>query len=407
MKLVKKDSQLFHKLLERNTSFKKKISKRVSKIVEDVRLRGDSALIEYTKKFDKVKLSSKNLKVTEEEINASFQGLDSSLILALKTAIENMFRFYKKQVPKRIKLKTEEGKKIEEFAIPLERVGIYIPGAQAPLVSSVYMCAIPAIVAGVKQIVLASPPTFRGSINPYVLATASLLKIKNIYKVGGAQAIASLAFGTETIPKVDKIVGPGNEYVTEAKRQVFGIVDIDMLAGPSELLIVAGRKANPEYIIKDLEAQIEHTSAIGIIITLSKTLAKQLRKVNIPRAYLIEANNLEEAVDLVNKFSPEHLELMLKNWRSFVKKLRNAPAVFLGDYSPVALGDYIAGPSHVLPTGGTARFFSGLSVYDFLKRIHLISYSKKAFVKDSQALEKIADLENMKKHIESIKIRFK
>jgi len=407
MKLVRKDSQLFSKLVERNFCFKRKISKKVSKIIDDVKLRGDSAVIEYTKNFDKVKLTSKALKITEEEINSSFSSLDSSLILSLKTAIDNVFKFYRQQLPKKFKLKTEEGKKIEEIFLPLERVGIYIPAGQSPLVSSVYMSAIPAIVAGVKQIILVSPPTFNGSINPYILATASLLKIKDIYKVGGAQAISALAFGTETIPKVDKIVGPGNEYVTEAKRQVFGIVDIDMLAGPTELVVVAGRKANPEYIVKDLQAQTEHRSGIGIVITLSKSLSKQLRKVNLPSTYLIEAKNLEEAVNLVNKISPEHLEIMLKDWRSFLKKLRNAPAVFLGDYSPVALGDYLAGPSHVLPTGGSARFFSGLSVYDFLKRTHLVYYSKKALLKDSQALEKIASLEKMEKHIESVKVRLK
>ncbi|MCD6539490.1 MAG: histidinol dehydrogenase [Candidatus Omnitrophica bacterium] len=407
MKLVRKGSQLFSKLVERNFCFKRKISKKVSKIIEDVRLRGDSAVIEYTKSFDKVKLTSKTLKITEEEINSSFSSLDSSLILSLKTAIDNVFKFYRQQLPKKFKLKTEEGKKIEEVFLPLEKVGIYIPAGQSPLVSSVYMSAIPAIVAGVKQIILVSPPTFNGSINPYILATASLLKIKDIYKVGGAQAISALAFGTDTIPKVDKIVGPGNEYVTEAKRQVFGIVDIDMLAGPTELVVVAGRKANPEYILKDLQAQTEHRLSIGIVITLSKTLSKQLRKVNLPSVYLIEAKNLEEAVNLVNKISPEHLEIMLKDWRSFLKKLRHAPAVFLGDYSPVALGDYLAGPSHVLPTGGSARFFSGLSVYDFLKRVHLVYYSKKALLKDSQALEKIASLEKMEKHIESVKVRLK
>jgi len=388
-----------------NCKIKKRVSKKVSEIVSNVRARGDSALIEYTKKFDKVRLTAKDLRVSEREINASFQDIDSSLILALKSAIENVSKFYRKQLPKNFKIKTEEGKKIEERFIPIEKVGIYIPGGQAPLVSSVYMCAIPAIVAGVRDIVMVSPPNSKGFINSYILATASLLKIKEIYKVGGAQAIASLAFGTETIPKVDKIVGPGNEYVTEAKRQVFGTVGIDMLAGPSEVAIVAGRKANAEYIIKDLEAQIEHKSGTGIVITLSQAIYNNLRKVNIPCAYLVKAKNLDEAANIINKLAPEHLEVMLRDSAKFVRKLRHSGAVFLGDYSAVVLGDYIAGPSHVLPTGATARFFSGLSVYDFLKRMHIISYPKKAAVKDFEAMQKIAALEGMNKHIESLKVR--
>ncbi|MBN2120136.1 MAG: histidinol dehydrogenase [Candidatus Omnitrophica bacterium] len=405
MKVIKANSKSFRKIVDRNGNIKRRISKKVSRIIDDIRVKKDLGLIEYTKKFDKVKLQPRDLQVSEREINASFQDLDSSLILSLKAVMENLFKFYRRQSPKNFKFKTEDGTKIEERYMPLERVGIYIPGGQAPLVSSVYMCGVPAIVAGVKEIVVASPPDSRGFINPYILATASILKIKEVYKVGGAQAIAGLALGTETIAKVDKIVGPGNEYVTEAKRQLFGVAGIDMLAGPSEVVIVAGRKANPEYIIKDLEAQTEHRSGLGIVITLSKSLFKQLRKTNIRNAYLISVKNLEEAIYLVNKIAPEHLEVMLRSSAKFIKKLRHCGAVFLGDYSPVSLGDYVAGPSHVLPTGGTARFFSGLSVYDFLKRTHVVSYSKKALVKDFEALEKVANLEGMKKHIDSVKIR--
>ncbi|MFC1514387.1 histidinol dehydrogenase [Candidatus Omnitrophota bacterium] len=405
MKVVKPNSKDFKKLILRNGTINRRIAVTVAQIVDDVRLRGDSALADYTKKFDKVKIQPRDLRVSEREINSSFQNLDSSIILALKAAMDNVTKFYRRQMPKNFKLKTGDGRRVEERFIPIERVGIYIPGGQAPLVSSVYMCAIPAIVSGVKEIVLVSPPDASGYINPYILATASLLKIKEVYKVGGAQAIAALAQGTDSIPKVDKIVGPGNEYVTEAKRQLFGIVGIDMLAGPSEVVIVAGRKANGEYIIKDLEAQTEHRSGLGVVITLSKALFKQLRKVNIPKAYLVQAKNLDEAAALVNRIAPEHLEVMLSSSAKFIKKLTHAGAVFIGDYTPVPLGDYIAGPSHVLPTGTTARFFSGLSVYDFLKRTHIISYSKKTLIRDFEALEKIASLEGMKKHIESVRVR--
>ena len=405
MKVIRANSKNFQKLVERNCITKKRVSKKVSEIIETVRTRRSQAVVEYTKKFDRVKMTTKDLRVSEREINASFGGLDSSLILALKTAMDNVFRFYRKQVPKNFKLKSEEGLKVEEKFVPIERVGIYIPGGQAPLVSSVYMCAIPAIIAGVKEIVLASPPDRNGFLNPYILATASILRIKEIYKMGGAQAIAALSLGTETILKVDKVVGPGNEYVTEAKRQLFGVTGVDLLAGPSEVVIVAGRKANIQYIVKDLEAQTEHRKGLGVVITLSKSLFKQLKKCNIPGAYLIGVNNLDEAADLVNKLAPEHLELMLRASGKFIKKVKHSGAIFVGDYSPVVLGDYIAGPSHVLPTGATSRFFSGLSVHDFFKRIHIVSYSKKALVRDFEALEKIASLENMKKHIESVRAR--
>ena len=405
MKVIKPNCRSFKKVVDRNNYLNKRIVNKVTGIISNVRQRRDQALLEYTNKFDKVKLSIKDLKVSEREINASFQELDSAMILALKEAIDNVFKFYRKQLPKNFKLKTDEGRKIEEKFLPLERVGMYIPGGQAPLVSSVYMCAIPAIVAGVKDLVLVSPPDKNGFLNPYILAVASILKIKEIYKVGGAQAVAGLAIGTDTIKRVDKIVGPGNEYVTEAKRQLFGTTGIDMLAGPSEIAIVAGKKANLNYIIKDLEAQTEHRSGIGLVVVLNRQVFNQLKKTNIPNSYLVKAADIDEAAGIINDFAPEHLEVMLPNPSGFVKKIHNAGAIFMGDYSPVPLGDYIAGPSHVLPTSETARFFSGLGVYDFLKRVHVISYSKKALVKDVNFLEKIAGLEGMTKHIESVRVR--
>ncbi|RKY46226.1 MAG: histidinol dehydrogenase [Candidatus Omnitrophota bacterium] len=392
------------KTLEKKRNRKKRIEEKVAKILKDVREKGDQALIEYTKKFDKVKLSVKELRVSETEISASFNELNSSIISSLKLAIDNVTKFYKFQIPKSTKIKEANGKVLKVSYIPLERVGIYVPAGQFPLVSTVYMTAIPAIVAGVKEIVLVSPPTKQKTINPFILAVASLLKIKEIYKVGGAQAIAALAYGTKTIKKVDKIIGPGNEFVTEAKRQVFGQVDIDVLAGPSEIVIIASRDANLDYIVADLEAQTEHRQGLGIVITNSKKIANQLRKKRL-HGFVVRVRSLEEACSVANKIAPEHLEILTKKPYKLVKKIKNAGAVFLGENSPVALGDYLAGPSHVLPTQSTARFFSGLTLKDFLKEVHIVSYTKKALTEEFPVLEKIASLEGMVKHIESVKKR--
>ncbi|MBU1121819.1 MAG: histidinol dehydrogenase [Candidatus Omnitrophota bacterium] len=380
------------------------IGERVTKIIKNVRTAGDDALVEYTRKFDNVKISAKELKVSEAEISAAFNELDSSLISAFKTAIDNVTRFYKGQLPRSLRVKESNGKVLTTRYSPLERVGVYVPAGTAPLVSSVYMAVIPAVVAGVKEIVLVSPPSKEKMVNPFVLAVASLLKIKNIYRIGGAQAIAALAYGTKTIKKVDKIVGPGNEFVTEAKRQVFGEVDIDMLAGPSEVVILASQGANLDYIVADLEAQMEHHNGSGIVITNSRKIIRGLRNKKV-EGLALRIRNLEEAALVINRIAPEHLEVLTKKPSLVLKHIKNAGAIFLGEYSPVALGDYIAGPSHVLPTGGSARFFSSLSVREFLKEIHVISYTKKALMEEAAVLEKIASLEGMTKHIESVKKR--
>ena len=383
---------------------RKKIYEKVSKIIKNVRENGDSALVEYTKKFDKVKIKACELRISESQISAAFNELDSSLISAFKLAIDNVTKFYKGQVPKTIRIKEDSGKTLIRRYVPLERVGIYVPAGTAPLVSSVYMAVIPALVAGVKEVILVSPPGKDRNINPFILALSSLLKIKEIYRIGGAQAIAALACGTKTIKKVDKIIGPGNEFVTEAKRQLFGEVDIDMLAGPSEVVILASKDANVEHIVSDLEAQIEHHSGLGILLTTSRKIIREVRKKKIP-GFALRVRNLEEGCRVVNCIAPEHLEILTKKPSSLLKKIRNAGAIFLGDYTPVALGDYTAGPSHVLPTGGSSRFFSCLSVRSFLKESHIISYTKKALQEEEQVLGKIAALEGMTKHIESIKKR--
>ncbi len=405
MKVVKFSGKKLEKIYCRLGNRKIRVKRTVEKIIQDVYVDRDDALIKYTKKFDKVKLSPKQIKVDEAETNGAYQNIDAEFVASLKIAINNITRFYKKQLKKSWKLRSEDGVVLGEMLRPIEKVGVYVPSGTAPLVSSVYMSVLPAKIAGVSEIYLATPPNANGEVNPYILVVANLLKVNAVFKLGGAQAIAAMAFGTKTVPKVDKIVGPGNDYVTEAKRQVFGYCDIDMLAGPSEVVIIANKFANPAHVIADLQAQAEHLMGLSILVTPSKKLARIVRK-EISSGYVIMVKNLEEAVDVANKIAPEHLEIMVKQPNKLLKRIKNAGAVFIGAYSPVVVGDYISGPSHVLPTSGTARFFSGLGVSNFIKSIHLISYSKKALEKVTPAIEKIATLEGMKKHISSLKSRF-
>ncbi len=405
MNLIKNNQKFLSEVIGNNAKVKKIILAKVQTIVAEVRQKGDEAVIAYTRKFDKVKLTPGTLKVSNSEITAAFKDLNSPYLKAFKKAIENVTAFYNAQLPqKNIEVKSPEGKALETWFVPVERVGIYIPAGLHPLVSTVYMSVIPAVVAGVKEIVLVSPPACSGRINPYILAVASLLSIKNIYRVGGAQAIAALAFGTKTIPKVDTIVGPGNEYVTEAKRQVFGFVDIDMLAGPSEVVIIADKFTNLSYIVADLKAQIEHHAGKGIVVTASRTLAAALKDCELD-AYVVVVEDYEEAASLVNQIAPEHLQIMVKNPVEVLKKIKHAGCIFIGEYSPTAMGDYIAGSSHVLPTGGTARFFSGLSVYDFLKKVTTVSYTEKAFLEEAPSAELLAGLEGLQAHKASISAR--
>jgi histidinol dehydrogenase len=406
VRVIKYSKTALEKIYNRQDKRKKIIENKVRKIIEDVRNNGDEALIKYTRKFDGLKLTPRQIKVTESEINASYQNIDPKFINILKLAIENITKFYKKQLKKSWKIKEADGITLRQKYQPLERVGIYVPAASAPLVSSVYMTVTLAKLAGVKEIVLATPPNKAGVVDPYILAVSNLLAVKEIYKIGGAQAIAALAFGTKAIPKVDKIVGPGNVYVSEAKRQVFGYVDIDMVAGPSEVVIIANQYTNPEFIKADLLAQSEHLMGISFLITPSKILIATLKK-DLKGVTAIKVKNLNEAVEITNRIAPEHLQIMVKNANKILKKIKNAGAIFLGPYTPAVVGDYIAGPSHVLPTGGTARFFSGLSLDDFNKSMHIITYSKKALEKVREPVKVISSLEGLKKHTESIEVRFK
>ncbi|MCQ9207975.1 MAG: histidinol dehydrogenase [Omnitrophica bacterium] len=405
MKMIKMGGQQMQKILGRDLNSKKRIQEKVKKIVEDVRSFGDESVLKYTRKFDRIKLTAKQLKVSETEISGAFQNISPEFVATLKVIIDNITKFYAKQLKKSWKIKGEEGISLGEKVTPLEKVGVYVPAGTAPLVSTVYMTVIPAKIAGVDKIILSAPPNKYGSIDPYILAVANLLKVDEIYKIGGAQAIAALAFGTKTVPRVDKIVGPGNIYVNEAKRQVYGYVDVDMLAGPSEIVVLANNLSHFDFIAADLDAQLEHIGGLAILVTTSKKLARLMKK-RVNGGYVFLVKNLTEAVNLINRIAPEHLEIMVKNPRKILKKIKNAGAIFLGPYSPVALGDYAAGPSHVLPTAGTARFSSGISINDFVKRMHIISYTKKALEKVREPIEKIAELERLEKHIQSVRVRF-
>ena len=406
MKILTLNSQGIQKLYNRNFySRKKSTEEKVRRIIEDVRTLGDDAIVKYTRRFDGVKILPRQFRVDEAEISGAYQNITSDFINHLKTIINNVTLYYRKQLQKPFRIREAEGVLLKDQIVPLDTVGVYIPAGTAPLISTVYMSVIPAKVAGVKRIVIATPPDKDGHINPHILAVANLLKVNEIYKIGGAQAIAAMALGTKTIPKVDKIIGPGNIYVTEAKRQLFGYVDIDMLAGPSELAIIANRHSNIEYVIADLEAQMEHAGGVSILITTSKQLLRQVRK-RVSKGFGIYAKNIDEAITIANNIAPEHLQILTNNAKSLANKIQHAGAIFLGPYSPTALGDYAAGPSHVLPTLGTARFSSGLGVCDFMKRSHIVFYSKRALEKLKEPIQSVASLEGLPKHYESVNIRF-
>jgi len=406
MKLVRPNSKQFQKLCDRSIQRKKRVQETVRRIIEDVRNRGDDALIKYTRKFDKVRLQVKKMRVTEGEMNGAYQNIKEDFIDVLKIALDNVSRFYKKQLRKSWKVRnSEDGTVLVEKFQPLESIGVYVPSGTAPLVSTVYMTVVPARIAGVNKVIMCAPPNKFGTVDPHILAVANLLNVSEVYKVGGAQAIAAMALGTKTIPKVDKVVGPGNQYVTEAKRQIYGFCDIDMLAGPSEIVIIANQYSNPDYVIADLKAQSEHLMGLSILVTTSKRLARFIKK-EVSEGYVVLVKNLNEAIEVVNRLAPEHLSIMVRSPNRIVGKIKSSGAIFLGPYSPVAVGDYIAGPSHVLPTGGSARFSSGLSVYDFIKRQHVISYSKRALEKVNNAVQMLAALEGLEKHLESVRVRF-
>ena len=393
----------------------------VRKILNDVKEQGDAAVLKLTHQFDRHTLPLEKIKVSAEEIAAAYKEVKPEELAALKEAEKRIRLFHERQKQDSWTYE-EEGVMLGQMVRPLAVAGIYVPGGKASYPSSVLMNAIPAKVAGVERVVMCSP--FPDAVTrPHVLVAADLAGVTEIYKVGGAQAVAAMAFGTDTIPRVDKIVGPGNIFVALAKRLVFGIVDIDMIAGPSEILIVADSSANPAYVAADLLSQAEHDEdAVPILVTPDAVLAeevgrelekqvkalskKAIAEVSLDNnCFLLITKSLEEAVEMANEIAPEHLELSVENPSEWVKKVNNAGAIFMGHYTPEAMGDYLAGPNHVLPTSGTARFSSPLGVYDFIKRTSLISYKKEALQSCGKNVIMLAEMEDLGGHANSVKLR--
>ena len=394
----------------------------VDRIVGDVRRDGDEAVIKYTKLIDRTEFTPEEFVVTEAEYEAAYQEADPAVVESLRKAAENVRRYHQEQKPNSWMTYRDKGSILGQSVIPLDRVGIYVPGGTAAYPSSVIMNAMPAVVAGVKEIIMMVPPK-NGKINPYVLVAAKEAGVSKIFKIGGSQAIAAMAFGTETIPRVDKITGPGNIFVTLAKKAVYGHCDIDMLAGPSEILIVADKTADPAYTAADMLSQAEHDMlASSIVITDSPELAekvaaeaeKQLKvlpREEITRASLdrngmiIITEDIMQAVELANVSAPEHMEVLTEQPFQLLPYIRHAGAVFLGAYSPEPLGDYFAGPNHVLPTGGTARYYSVLNVETFMKRTSIISYTQEQLDAVSDDVIRLAEAEGLQAHANAVKLR--
>ena len=394
----------------------------VTEIIKTVRAEGDAALFEYSKKFDKVELAS--LEVTEDEINNAFSLVEPEFVEILKEAKENIYAFHSRQVRNSFLINEKDGVVIGQKVIPIEKVGLYVPGGTAAYPSSVLMNAIPAKIAGCAEIVMVTPPAKDGSVNPAILAAAKVAGVDRIFKVGGAQAVAALAYGTESVPAVDKIVGPGNAFVAEAKKQVFGKVAIDMIAGPSEILVIADEKSDPVCVAADLLSQAEHDrNATAVLVTDSASLAEAVSaelEVQIPmlsraeiarvsidnNGKIIITESIDEAIFVANGLAPEHLELCLDEPFNYLDKIKNAGSIFMGRYCPEALGDYFAGPNHTLPTSGTARFSSPLSVDDFVKKTQFSYYTKDALEKVAKKVEFFANKEGLGAHAKSAVIRF-
>ena len=428
MRILKLDENtkknILNDLLKRSPNNYDSYADVVAEIVNNVRANGDKAVFEYTLKFDKTELTANNILVTEEEIKEAYSKVDDSLVEVIKKAAENIRVYHEKQRQYSWFDSKPDGTILGQKVTPISKVGVYVPGGKAAYPSSVLMNIIPAKVAGVEEIVMVTPPSKDGEVNPGTLVAAHIAGVDKIYKVGGAQAVAALAFGTESIPKVDKIVGPGNIFVALAKKQVFGFVSIDSIAGPSEILVLADETANPRYIAADLLSQAEHDElASSILVTTSMELAEKVSEevdgfVNIlPRreileksldnfGYILVVDNMKEAIDVANEIASEHLEIVTKNPFDTMTRIKNAGAIFLGEYSSEPLGDYFAGPNHVLPTNGTAKFFSPLSVDDFIKKSSIISYSREALEPISKDIIQFAESERLTAHANSIKVRF-
>ncbi len=425
VKLTKDVSEdILKNLLKRSTTNYGEFEQRVAEIVDNVKENKDKALFDYTLKFDKCSLAKDTVRVSKEEIKEAYEKLDKEYIEVIKEAAANIADFHKRQLRNTWIETRPDGSILGQRITPLESTGCYVPGGKAAYPSSVLMNIVPAKVAGVQRIVMVTPPSAEGKVNPGTIVAADIAGATEIYKVGGAQAIAALAYGTESIPKVDKITGPGNIYVALAKKAVFGNVGIDSIAGPSEIVVLADESANPRFVAADLLSQAEHDEmASAILVTTSEKLAnevsdevdgflKVLSRENIIRAsldnfgYIIVADTIDEAINTVNDIASEHLEILTVNPFETMTKIKNAGAIFLGEYSSEPLGDYFAGPNHILPTNGTSRFFSPLSVDDFIKKTSIISYSKDALCKVHEKIELFAKNEGLTAHANSIAVRF-
>jgi histidinol dehydrogenase len=397
------------------------LESQVRRILDEVRTRGDAALISFARKFDGVTLAEEELVVSKSEFEEARDRVSEEFLTTIARAKRNIERFHRRQIEESWESE-RDGVRLAQRVLPIEAVGIYVPGGQALYPSTVLMTAIPARLAGVPRLVMVTPPQQTG-VDPHLLVAAHLAGIDEVYQVGGAQAIAALAFGTLTIPRVDKIVGPGNIYVAEAKRQLFGLVDIDSIAGPSEIAVLADDSADPQWIATDLIAQLEHDAmAKGVLVTPSAELAHEVAERirglvhEVPRSEIVGeavkhrtaaviARSLDEAIEAVNLIAPEHVEVMTESPRTVAERITHAGCIFVGPYSPVPLGDYIAGTNHTLPTGRTARFGSPLGVYDFYKRISVVEYTKEAFLRESGDVEILAGIEDLPNHATAVRVR--
>lgn len=415
---------ILENLLKRSPNNYGKFEAAVDDILKKVRAEGDSAVFAYTKEFDKVEIAADTVRVTEDEIREAYDAVDPSLVEVIRKALVNIRSYHEKQKQNSWFSSTEDGTMLGQKVTPLKRVGVYVPGGKAVYPSSVLMNIVPAKVAGVDQIIMTTPPGKDGKICPTTLVAAKEAGADEVYKVGGAQAVGALAYGTESIPKVDKIVGPGNIFVALAKKAVYGYVSIDSIAGPSEILVLADETANPRYVAADLLSQAEHDElASAILITTSRELAEKVsseveefvkalsRKEIIQKSldnfgYILIAEDMDEAVEAANEIASEHMEIVTRNPFEIMMKVRNAGAIFIGEYSSEPLGDYFAGPNHVLPTNGTAKFFSPLSVDDFIKKSSIVYYSREALGKIHKDIEQFAKAEQLTAHANSVAVRF-
>lgn len=415
---------ILESLLKRSPNNYDSYERTVKEILEDVKLKKDEAVFSYTQKFDHADINTANVKVTQEEIDAAYMQVDQTLLAVMRKSLVNIRAYHEKQRINSWFDTTSNGTLLGQKVTPLAKVGVYVPGGKAVYPSSVLMNVVPAKIAGVDKIIMTTPCNSEGKVNPAVLAAANEAGTDEIYKIGGAQAIAALAYGTESIPKVDKIVGPGNIYVALAKKAVYGHVSIDSIAGPSEILVLADETANPRYVAADLLSQAEHDElASAILITTSEKLAEEVnkeveqftrvlsRKEIIQKSldqfgYILIAETMQEAIETANEIASEHVEIMTRDPFEVMTKIQNAGAIFIGPYSSEPLGDYFAGPDHILPTNGTAKFFSPLSVDDFIKKSSIIYYSKEALAAVHEEIEAFAKSEQLTAHANSIAVRF-